>query len=393
MAANPYQKTGDSHSSQKTAAGGQRVLLAWTGGAGSAAAAILLQEQGYSVEGVTFEYSEAFRSARPEFSCLVNRRNQAESVAQQLGIPIKTVACDNYFQQRVISPLQENSAQALRFETCSQCHSKFRLEVLFNEAMDRGIETIATGHFCRISSEPKLGTALWRAKDAAYDQSFLLSRARPKILRSLLTPLGHMKVADLEKLLEKKKLALAFPGSDNLFCHSQRGEIGFRYLEERCDWVGHPDRKAYAVTHDLKAMSEIKGGELPFYWGQRQGVEKIREEALARGFKGASKYVVTSVDCTKHFVFMGPPKSLQRKEMVLENVQWLVAPDLRKPRNFTIVSPFQKVERVRAEALMDNAIHLRVTEENDAFEIGPGEWVAVYDNDLCVGSGDAYGGN
>jgi tRNA-specific 2-thiouridylase len=392
MGSNPYSKPADASIGAKKAIDGDRILLGISGGAASAAAAIILHEQGYAVELVHFDFSEKFRSARTEFACITDRLKDAEKIAKATGLPLKIVNADGYFQQKVISPLQENAVQGLGFESCSSCHSRFKLEFLFHEAQERNIGLIATGHFVRISKEPDLGISLWRSKDPVQDQSFLLARTRGMILKSLVTPLGHLKLADVERLLERKELSLPLNRAPEHFCVSQKN-IAFKYLVERSSWAVDRERKGYVVSADQRAISEIKsGGELQYHWGQFDGLEKIREEATTKGFKGAAKYVVTAVDPIKHYVYFGPPKHLKRRELVLENVHWIVAPDLRRVREFSVVSRGQRFDKVSVEALIDNGLHLRLLSEEDSFEIGPGDLIALYNKELCMGSGEVYSG-
>jgi tRNA-uridine 2-sulfurtransferase len=387
MGKNPYSLPDSSAGIKRGTAKGARVLLALSGGGGSAAAAILLQEQGYQVEGIYFDFSQKFREARPEFECLRDHRAHAEEVAKELGVPLAIVQSDGFFQQKVISPLQENAAQGLLFDPCSSCHSRFYLEVLYQEARDRGIENIATGHYIRISREPELGTCVWRAKDQARDQSFLISRTRPLILKSLLAPLGHMKTADVDKLLEHRNLKTA-ASSTHGYCVTQRNFFA-KYVHERASSLF--GQRIYLVSPDLRAISEMEGGEQQFYWGQSEGLEKVRETAVQKGFLAAKHYVVTGVDVSKHYVFMGAPSLLRSAEVLLENVHWIVYPDLRTPKRVTFVSRNQKIEEVLVELLMDNFVRLRALKEGDYFELAPGDLGVLYDKDLCLGSGEHHG--
>ena len=94
MGSNPYTKSPEAALGIKKAVAGDRVLLGLSGGAASAAAAIILQEQGYSVELIHFDFSEKFRAARAEFACLVDRVKDAEKIAQVTGLPLKIVNAD-----------------------------------------------------------------------------------------------------------------------------------------------------------------------------------------------------------------------------------------------------------------------------------------------------------
>ncbi len=385
MGKNPYAHPETASGSKQSPASQERVLLALSGGMASAAAAVILQEQGYQVETVHFTFGQKYRASRPDFACLLDRSAQAEAIAKSLGLPFAMIESDGYFQQKVISPLQENLAQGSSFDPCSSCHSRFQLGTLFHLAHERNIEKIATGHFVRLSREPELGTCLWRAKDLAFDQSFLLSRASTLMLKSLIAPLGHMKFADVEKLAETRKIPVA--PADEPYCGSMKKSFS-HYLTERAPSLFLQD--FYLLSPDQMAITEMAGGEHQFYWGQEEGLERVRDTAVHKGFLKARNWVITGIDVAKHFVHMGPKAYLRARKILLENVNWIVGPDLRKPKLLTFQSRSQRLEGVRAELLIDNFVRLVTEKEGDFFEIAPGDLGILYDKDLCLGSGEVH---
>lgn len=157
------------------------VLLGLSGGADSAAAAVLLQQSGYTVIGAVLDLSPAASGAV----------EAAQKTADALGIPLRVVRDHALFDEKVIAPFCAAYRAGETPNPCVLCNPQVKFRLLCQEADRCGCEKIATGHYARIGEVDGLA-CIRRAASEARDQSYMLaSLTRPQIER-LLLPLGEM---------------------------------------------------------------------------------------------------------------------------------------------------------------------------------------------------------
>ena len=133
----------------------KRVLIGMSGGVDSSTVAVILQNQGYEVVGVTFQFIEDFDAS------------DAVKVANKLNIEHHVEDYRKEFKEIVINPFLDDYFNGLTPNPCVNCNRKCKFYFLF-ECMEKyNCDYIATGHYAKIEDNK-----LYRSSDRQKDQSY-----------------------------------------------------------------------------------------------------------------------------------------------------------------------------------------------------------------------------
>ena len=160
-----------------------KVLLGLSGGVDSAAAALLLKEQGFSVTGYYFDTGCGKEDGRAD----------AERAAKQLEIPFVYEDVSLLFQETVIRNFCQEYSVGRTPNPCIICNPAVKFRKLLDMANRLEISYIATGHYARIFYDKK--EELYYIRKGANekkDQSYMLYRLEQPVLERLLFPLGEI---------------------------------------------------------------------------------------------------------------------------------------------------------------------------------------------------------
>lgn len=152
-----------------------RVLLGMSGGVDSSAAVILLQNMGYEVVGITFEFIEDFDPT------------DAIEVAKKLGIEHHVVDYKKEFKREVIDKFLNDYKEGLTPNPCVHCNKVCKFKFLFENMEKYNCDFIATGHYAKIENNK-----LYRSKDLLKDQSYFLYDLEKDKLDKIIFPLDGL---------------------------------------------------------------------------------------------------------------------------------------------------------------------------------------------------------
>ena len=191
------------------------VMVGMSGGVDSAAAALLMQQQGFKVEGVTLHlYGENFGGG------------DARRVCDALGIPHTTLDRRDLFLNRVIEPFADEYTAGKTPNPCVVCNREVKFAVLAQHAQSRGITNIATGHYAKTARHGQSGRhLLLRAADIRKDQSYVLYRLPQEILKMLLLPLGDYTKGEIRAIALEAGLGLSQKADSQDICFVPDGTM------------------------------------------------------------------------------------------------------------------------------------------------------------------------
>jgi len=351
-----------------------RIVVAMSGGVDSSVTAALLAEQGYDVVGVTLQlYDHGAAVGRKGACCAGQDIYDAHRVAEKIGIPHYVLDYESKFSQSVMDDFADSY---LRGETpipCVRCNQSVKFRDLLAVAKDLGAEALATGHYVRRVMGPN-GPELHRARDAGRDQSYFLFATTREQLEFLRFPLGELTKPETRALAERFNLPVAAKPDSQDICFVPDGDYASVVNKLRPGAIDPGD--IVDGTGNVLGRHE---GIIHFTVGQRRGLNIGDRD----GENNEPLYVVR-LDAAKKQVIVGPKPALAQTQVALRNLNWLgegadgeidVTVRLRSAQ-----PPVQA--RFRLEEAGG-----RVTLDEPAFGVAPGQAGVLYQGDRVLGGG------
>jgi len=324
--------SGDASAPART--GRPRVLVAMSGGVDSSVAAALLLEQGYDVVGVFMRlgspgetldelaaYDTAGVACDPakvkighQGCCSINDAADARAVAAELGIPFYVCNFKKDFA-RIIDYFVDEYTKGRTPNPCVRCNDWLKFGKLHDYAKQIGATHVASGHYARIAQDPDdpTRTAMFRGRDHAKDQSYVLFGMPRAHLARTLFPLGDFETKDQ---VRAKAHQLGLP----VFDKPDSQEICF--IPDN-DYAGLVERRRPAAAKPGPIIDSATGavigqhtGQHRFTVGQRRGV------GVALGYP---LYVVEK-DPRTNAVVVGQKEDLLTASLIAGEANWLIDP-------------------------------------------------------------------
>ncbi|HKK04611.1 MAG TPA: tRNA 2-thiouridine(34) synthase MnmA [Gammaproteobacteria bacterium] len=368
----------DTHSASPSPGAGRRVIVGMSGGVDSSVAALLLEEQGWDVQGL---FMKNWEGDDTEDHCAAEADYaDAKDVCTQLEIPLYGVNFAQEYWDRVFSYFLSEYGAGRTPNPDVLCNKEIKFRSFLDHALALGAEFIATGHYAR-RDERDGRYRLLKGLDGAKDQSyFLYTLGQGQLARSLF-PLGELEKPAVRAAAERHGLST----------YAKRDSTGICFIGER-------DFKAFLARYLPARPGEMRtpGGErvgrhdgLMYYTlGQRQGLG-------IGGRPGASEepwYVVA--------------KDIARNELVVAQghdhpllfSRWLEAGDLHWVAGEPPALPLRAAAKTRyhqadqpctIEGAGDPAggDRIRVVFDTPQRAVTPGQAVVFYAGEECLGGG------
>ena len=301
-----------------------RVLAALSGGVDSAVAAARAVEAGHDVVAVHMALTRERAATRcgSRGCCSVEDASDARWAAEILGIPFYVWDLSEQFEERVVADFLAEYRAGRTPNPCVRCNERVKFDALLARALALGFDAVATGHYARLtggatSGRPGRteGLALWRAADAAKDQSYVLAVSGREGLSRALFPLGEApsKAAVRAEAADRGLPVASKPDSYDICFVADGDTRGFlaRSLGVREGALVSPDGEVLG-THQ---------GYFGFTVGQRRGLGLTRPAP-----DGRPRYVIETRPATNEVV-VGPEELLRRSALDADDLVLLAEPD------------------------------------------------------------------
>ncbi len=286
-----------------------RIVVAMSGGVDSSVVAGMLARDGHEVIGVTLQLYDhgAATGAGSRACCAGQDIHDARRVADRLGIAHYVIDSEARFRDAVIADFADTYAAGETPVPCVRCNQTVKFADLTALARGLGAERLATGHYVR-RVEGAAGPELWRARDAARDQSWFLFATTPAQLEYCLFPLGEM--ADKTAVrAEAARLGLAVAAKPD----SQ--DICFVPSGDYAAVVGARRPEALAAGEIVDAAGTVLG--------RHAGIARYTVgQARRLGTAAADGRVVVALDPARRRVVVGPREDGARA-VSLRETNWL----------------------------------------------------------------------
>ena len=147
----------------------EKIILGMSGGVDSSVAAVLLQKEGYDVEGIfmkNWDDKHAICSAEDDYG-------DALSVAKKLNIPLHKIDYTKSYKDKVFQQFLDDHINGFTPNPDVLCNKEIKFEVFQKYAKDLKAKKIATGHYAKKENINSINY-LQKANDLSKDQSYFL---------------------------------------------------------------------------------------------------------------------------------------------------------------------------------------------------------------------------
>lgn len=346
----------------------KRVLLGMSGGTDSSVSAILLQEMGYEVTGVTFRFYE--------FNDSQEYLEDARELAGRLGINHITYDARSVFKEQVVDYFIREYMLGHTPVPCTLCNNHLKWPLLARLADEMGIHHIATGHYVRkIQIEDTY--YITHAVDTDKDQSFFLWGLSQDIIGRMLLPMGEITKVQARAFAAEKGYTKVAKKRDSLgvcFC-----PMDYRsFLKRELDQSGTEMPKITRGRFVDEAGNFIAWHEgYPFYTiGQRRGLGIDLNRAV----------FVKEIDPVLNEIVLASLDRLEKDEMFLKDWNIVSSQRLFDSDEIIVKIRYRKQEnRCRVTITEEGRLLVKLHEPLAAIAIG--QAAAFYKDGLLLGGG------
>lgn len=343
-----------------------KVVVGLSGGVDSSVAAATLHRQGYDVVGLTLWLM------RGKGQCCSEGMVDAARLCEELEIPYHVVDSREVFDKQIVEYLVSGYGAGITPLPCSQCNKAVKFGPMLSYAREElGVDTIATGHYARITQDTDTGRyQLRRAVDLSKDQSYFLYDLDQTVLAHTIFPLGDQTKTETRRMATEFGLHTAEkPESQDLCLIEAHGSMRTfldKYLAPQPGEI---------VDQSGRVLGQHDGVH-HYTIGQRRGIGIAAERPL---------YVI-GIDAGKNQVIVGDRDAIQKSEFTVQRVNWV-----------SIAAPTMPIRaevqiRYRSTAAPCTVIPLeenrvRVVFDEPQLSVTPGQAAVWYQGDLLLGGG------
>ncbi len=348
-----------------------KVMLGISGGVDSSVAALLLQQDGYQVEGLFMQNWEEDDRDGP---CTSDAdRKDAVAVCGRLDIPFYA---RNFAAEYWDSVFEHFLAEYRVGRTPNPdvlCNREIKFKTFLDEARALGADKIATGHYARVDCVDGQYRLL-RAADAAKDQSYFLHALGQQALAATLFPLGDIEKPRVRELARDAGLPT----------HAKKDSTGICFIGER-DFRSFlsqyiPARPGEMRTPEGALIGEHQG-VMYYTLGQRNGLG-----IGGRHDASGEPWFVVGKDVSNNVLYVaqgGENHWLYSERLRSEAPYWIAGAPPANEFRCTARTRYRQADQACTVSVEADGLALRFDVPQRA--VTPGQSVVLYAGEVCLG--------
>ena len=346
----------------------KKVLLGMSGGVDSSVSAILLQNQGYEVIGLTMKLWE---KGQEKNKAIID----AKKVCEKLGIEHHVVDLQSEFKEKVVDNFVCTYMCGKTPNPCIECNKFIKFGAFYKLAKEYGCEYIATGHYAKVEFSEKYNQyVLKKSKAENKDQTYFLYGINKEILPNILFPLSDFDDKDeIRKIALEQGLEVAKKKDSQEICFIQNNNY-IEFLKEEKKEEFESEKEGKIVLKNREILGK-HNGLTNYTVGQRKGIGISYKEPL----------YVLRLDNEKNEVVVGTERELYSKELKANELNFLLNIDLSTELEIEAKVRYRS-KPAKATLEIENEI-AKVTFKEPQRAITPGQSVVFYLDDVVLGGG------
>lgn len=346
----------------------KKVLLGMSGGVDSAVSAILLQEQGYEVYGITLKlWENSQKSGETDIA------QDAKKVCDKLGIEHYVLDGKELFKKYVIQDFICQYKNCRTPNPCIECNKYLKFGYMYEKAKELGIDYIATGHYAKTEYSEKYGRdVIKKADNIAKDQSYVLYNIPKELVSKVVFPLANMKSKEeIRQIAREHGLEVAGKPDSEDICFIPDGDYK-KFLEENSDLKA---KEGNIVNQEGEILGKHQG-LYRYTIGQRKGLGIAYSEPL----------FVIGFQPEKNELIVGTEKEIYQKEMLVNHINFLLIDKLEEQMRVMVKTRYSSREYFATiEMLKEDTI--KVIFDEQVARITSGQSAVFYIDDIVLGGG------
>jgi len=353
-----------------------KVLLCMSGGIDSSVAAMLLEEQGYEIHGLTYRPYDAISPACMEKQtgcCSVDAIFEAKELAYKLGFPHSVLDIRDEFDKTVISDFVKEYLDGRTPNPCVVCNRTIKWGEVIKKADELGCDFIATGHYAQIG-EKDGRYFLVQGTDEAKDQTYFLWQLSQEDLKRTLFPLGQLTKPQVRQIAFDR-------GFEKISKKRESQEICFipdndyrRFIVERVPDIAEKIGEGNFIDKNGKVLGRHKG--YPFYTiGQRKGL------VIAMGHP---MYVI-NIDAKTNTVVLGEREELNKTQLWVDHINLMKCQCIEG--EMEVVTKIRYNNKGTLSRISQHGDKIKVEFYESAWAITPGQSAVFMEGNNVIGGG------